>query len=226
MVKQQHQYAGRRTKKFAAMSAIASVVLSLAGAFVATPALAADLPAGSTLPSGLTTLFQIDGDMAGPNDWDTVSAGTYGPYLTPNQGYRSTGILGVTGGSEYCVGGTNPGTDNTIFRPSTKIDTNPWPTTSGAPNKKSDICDAGAAFEIVDVNGQQHIIMYQYWTRSPDGTGDLTVYQELKGGAAGRDGDYLLEFNYNSSGSGGINIRSLRWNGSSWVAGAAVYDAD
>ncbi|QNP54976.1 DUF11 domain-containing protein [Tessaracoccus defluvii] len=180
----------------------------------AVPASAADIPlaGGGTLQ----TRFEIDGNMDGANDWNGIFATPYGPNGT------STGILDVVDGSEPCNG-----SNDDVFVSGTKLDNATWPLVTGGANKKSDLCRSGAAYEIVRVNGQQHIILYQYWTRNPEGTGDLTVYQVLEGPQPGRADDYLIEFDYDSKGAGGVAIDALGWNGSKWVStpGSVIYQA-
>ncbi|WP_197517175.1 hypothetical protein, partial [Microbacterium karelineae] len=206
------------------LGAIAAAAALAAAGLATPPAFAADIP---TTVGNVNTLFEIDGDMAGANDWDGVLAGTaYGPYTT-TEGDPSTGILGYTSGEEYCAtDGLPPQQDPSMFPGSQTIDSDPWTIGTGNVNGKSDLCSAGSAYEIVDVDGEAHIILYQFWNRSADGTGDLTVYQEFTGPLAGRDDDLLIEFNYDANGGGAVDIQVLRWDGAQWVAGTAAYEAD
>ncbi|WP_110589871.1 DUF11 domain-containing protein [Microbacterium suaedae] len=206
------------------LGAITAAAALAAAGLAAPPAFAADIP---TSVGNVNTLFEIDGDMAGTNDWDGVLSGAaYGPYTTA-EGDPSTGILGYSSGEEYCATeGVPTQEDPSMFPGSQTIDADPWIIGTGNVNKKSDLCSAGSAYEIVDVDGEAHIIFYQFWNRSADGTGDLTVYQEFTGPQAGRGDDLLIEFNYDANGGGAVDIQVLRWNGTSWVPGTGSYQAD
>ncbi len=202
-------------------AAVAAVVSALIGASVVgvgAPAIAASIDQPG-LPA-LETAFDIDGDKAGTADWDGVLSNPYGPYITAS-GNPSTGIIAAQTGAEECGG-----SDGSMFPPSQEINFPSWTIGAGNVNKKADLCASGVAWEIVQVAGQQHIILYQYWSRSPDGTGDLTIYQTLEGPLPGRGDDYLIQFDYDSSG-GNIKINALRWNGSRWTPTTAgvYYDA-
>ncbi|WP_416888788.1 hypothetical protein, partial [Microbacterium sp.] len=173
-------------------------------------------PPASGLPD-IVTKFEIDGNMSGADDWDGVLVSPYGPY-TPTSGgaSASTGIIDANAGDEYCVvpGGTAQ-PDPSGFSGSNTVDALTWNIQPINVNKKGDLCSSGVAYEIVQVGGQQHIILYQYWSRSPEGTGDLTIYQLLEGPLAGRADDYILQFDYDANGTG-ISINALEWNGLQW----------
>ncbi|MFK4790722.1 hypothetical protein [Microbacterium sp. ZW T5_56] len=207
----QHQRA--TTNRFSRIIATLAVsaVLVASGAVAAT---AATLPQPVPTPA-IQTAFEIDGNLSGANDWDGIASTPYGPYTTAS-GNPSTGILDYTSGNDGCTG-----SDASAFPGSQTINTNPWTIAPDTVNNKADLCASGAAYEIVRVDGQQHIILYQYWTRSPDGTGDLTIYQMLEGPLPGRSDDYLIQFDYDSSGGGAISISALSWNGSNWVVNVA-----
>ena len=207
--------APRHFKPFA--KRLAASALALAFGFAAP--LAATPPANAATLGSVDTAFQIDGDMAGPNDWNSP----YGPGVTPD-GDPTTGLLGRSDLAEGCATGDTDTVDGTASDTSQTIHSDPWVIGSASPNKKSDLCRAGSTYEIVDVDGTLHVILYQYWTRAPKGTGDLSVFFELEGGAAGRTGDYLLEFNIAPNGS--TTVVPWSWNGSVWVQGAGlVYEA-
>lgn len=153
------------------------------------------------------TDFAIDGDITGTNDWlDFYGAGT-----TPG-GYPTTGIIDSSTGTDPCGTGDRSGFpgSQTISKP------NPWQpgTTTSDPNKKSDLCSAGSALEIVDVNGEYNYIFYGYWSREPKGTGDLSVFYPLEGPAAGRGDDLLVTFDYDPS--GGVTVSIYAWTGTTW----------
>ncbi|MCE1177668.1 MAG: DUF11 domain-containing protein, partial [Micrococcales bacterium] len=205
-----------RLAQFASAAVVSA--LAFAGTTVINPA-----PAHAEAVLGpITTKFEIDGDFTGANDWSNIAPGNYGPYPTAT-GQPSTGILDAKRGTEVCGNEI----DSTAFNNDVKPDDPTWPTSPQNVNDKSDLCEAGNAYEIVQVDGQQHVILYQYWARNPQGTGDLTVYQEIEAGPDGRAGNYLIQFDYSSSNEANT-ISILAWNGSSWVLQSTqvVYDAD
>ncbi|NYG20567.1 putative cupredoxin-like copper-binding protein [Agromyces hippuratus] len=169
----------------------------------------------------ITTSFEIDGNKPASTgvDWDTVLDGTptTAPYITAS-GHQSSGIIDASfaydsgASAADCTGGV----DNTVFAGGDKIDDNPWtPNASPEPNAKGDGCSTASAYEIVDVGGVPHYILYQYWTRL-QGLGDMTTYQVLAGPDPSTfDDDYLVEFDYQSSGPT-TNVRILDWDGNSW----------
>jgi hypothetical protein len=181
---------------------------------------AASFPAAGPAPA-FSTNFEIDGNKqvnGGPSggmDWNAlfsianplspVYSALPGPYTTPT-GQPSTGILGVTFGADPDFGGASicaSGDDATAFPGSNTIDTNPWVTGRTNVNNKGDACTGAAAYEIVRVTGpgydQDHTILYQYWTRSFDATGDMSVFQILDGPLPGRCDDRLIGFDYNAN---------------------------
>jgi uncharacterized repeat protein (TIGR01451 family) len=197
------------------------------GAFVALLALIAGLlapvvfaaPASAATIAGLVTGFQIDGDKTAVGgsvpksafDWDdfitgVTDAGAFtftptGPYV-PAAGYTSTGIIQA---DFFWDNGTKalscppPGTaDGSSFQASATINSS-WTITPEQVNNKGDGCSGGTAYEVVTQtsNQEEHHVLYQYWTRNV-GNGDMSTYQILAGGVAGRCGDYLVEFNYDS----------------------------
>ncbi|WP_345439734.1 hypothetical protein [Microbacterium gilvum] len=196
---------GWRRRARAMLAAGTALVLASFGVLVAVPAQAATV-------GGITTAFAIDGNKAGPSDWNAF----YGPGLTPD-GDPTTGILDSYSLVEACEGDGSSLTDPTVSGTNSQnLNDDPWQMSPGPfPNKKSDLCSAGGAYEIVDVDGQQHVMLYQYWTRAPEGTGDLSINYSFAGGAAGRAGDILIQFNVNPNGS--TNVIGMAWNGVSWV---------
>ncbi|GGO63326.1 hypothetical protein GCM10010910_15620 [Microbacterium nanhaiense] len=183
-----------------------------AAALITASLVAAPPAAAAVLPGGLATSFEIDGDSGGAVDWNT---GAFSPYTT-SSGNLSTGVLAKQIGSDAC-GAPDP----TTFTNGSKID-GTWPpnATPTSVQTKADLCSAGSAYEIVDVGGTNHVILYLNWTRVTGGTGDLTVYQHLQGAGAGRTGDLLIEFNYDPS--SGTSVDALRWNGSAWASSPAT----
>lgn len=207
--------------------------------------LAVALPAqAATLSNGITTIktgFAIDGNKTATNgtpttfDWDDFldvddltsigSTGSYtftptGPYTTAD-GFESTGIVdGTFGWDNGTLAANCSKPDATAFPGSVKPDDNPWVGGSTNVIPKANGCSFGNAHEIItDAQGLEHHILYQYWTRL-EGNGDMTTYQSLEGGDAGRCDDYLVEFNYDPS--TGTSVRVLEWvaDGGDCSAGA------
>ncbi|WP_350347367.1 DUF5979 domain-containing protein [Agromyces sp. G08B096] len=208
-------------------------LLASAGAVAFAIAPVGPAPAASAATVGpISTSFEIDGNktVGSGVDWDTILDGTptTSPYVTAS-GHQSSGIVDASfaydagASAANCTGGT----DNTVFAGGDKIDDNPWtPEASPEPNAKGDGCTTASAYEIVDVGGTPHIILYQYWTRL-QGLGDMTTYQVLAGPNPGSfDDDYLIEFNYQSSGAQTL-LRVLDWDGNSWepLGGSIPYQA-
>ncbi|MGX9346035.1 hypothetical protein [Microbacterium sp. KNMS] len=203
-----------RRRVRALLAGATALVLASFGAFVAVPAQAATVGI-------VNTSFAIDGDKAGPTDWGAF----YGPGLTPD-GRPTTGILDSYDLAEACEGDGTSASDPTVSGTNSQnINDDPWAMSPGPfPNKKSDLCKAGAAYEIVDIDGQQHVILYQYWSRAPQGTGDLSINYSFQGGPAGRDGDVLVQFNVNPNGS--TDALGMAWDGDSWApTGSIVFQA-
>ena len=86
-----------------------------------------------------------------------------------------------------------------------------WLKDIGKPTSKSDICQAGVAAEVVNVGGQYHYVLYEFIQREPSGTGDLSSFVHLEGGAPGRDGDVLVEFDYDPGMSGSTGVAFYDW---------------
>ena len=179
-------------------------------------------------------------------DWDTVLDGSLpGPYTHtfPSDGgapveVESTGILEATGNLDILDPGADPGDTacngsnfDTGFGMGAKIDDNPWGGILTGSNNKADACSGAAAVEAVNIKSagdfptsgdasfeQLHYVLYNYWTRSFDASGDMTVYQvlrgptdhEVAGGPEYRCDDILIEFDYDPSGTG-VTITSLEW---------------
>lgn len=157
----------RRRRARSGFAAATAIALGLLAPLAAMPAQAAELDT-------VATSFEIDGNMTveATQDWDNVNE------------------LRLT---DFCVeepGDENP-PDPSASAESQTIHDYPWRVGEAPVNTKDDLCSAGLATETVDGD----TILYLYWTRAPQGTGDLSVFYELEGGPEGREGDVLLEFN-------------------------------
>ncbi|WP_404430783.1 hypothetical protein LG299_12690 [Microbacterium lacus] len=190
-------------------AALAAVTLT-AGAGVALTA-----PASAVTLGSVTTTFEIDGNKTsdGGTDWDDVLAS------------GSNVVFGYDSGAD--AAGCSTGIDDTVFAGGAKIDDEPWVVSaSPEPSGKGDACTGASAYEIVDVDGADHVILYQYWTRY-QGLGDMTTYQVLSGADdSSRYDDVLIQFDYQSAGAQ-TDVSVLRWNGSAWEPSAdtLVYEA-
>ncbi|MEE2524471.1 DUF11 domain-containing protein [Pseudarthrobacter sp. J47] len=203
-----HAVPRRRLQRRGFITFLTAVVLAVAGPFgLAAPAFAA-IP-GHTA-GGEFTSFAIDGNRAGPNDWNAP----YGPGLTP-QGRPTTGLLDLTQNPDDVCGA---GTETSYTG---KLNDNPWAQTVSNVNTKDDICSGGSAYEVVDVDGQYHYVLYQSMARDPQGSGDMSMLSILEGPIAGRSDDILLEFDF-APNTGTASLTSYRWNGSSWIESAPL----
>ncbi|UOW01671.1 LPXTG cell wall anchor domain-containing protein [Agrococcus sp. SCSIO52902] len=193
-------------------AAAAALALGLFAPLVAAPS------ADAASLGAISTAFEIDGDMAGSADW----SGGYGP------GGASTGLLYRSDRAERCIGDGGTAADPSLITGSQNIHQASWAWAPGEINKtamtKADLCSAGVTYELVTVGGEQHVVLYHYWTRSAGGTGDLSVYFELEGGPDGRSGDRLLEFDL---GNGVPTVRQWVWTGRGFEPGGGgiVYAA-
>lgn len=198
------------------MIAGASLVIPLAFIAVTTPQVSA-----ATVAS-VTTNFEIDGDDAGVWDWEGVlgnNATTYGPY--PAGTPTSSGIIAETHALDACTGGTVT-TPDTRFKPGTQLNDLLWPIVDGGPDKNDDLCRAAVAYEVVNVSGQYHTILYMGWDRAYEATGQAQLYLMLND-ATGRK--HLVNYHFDPS-SGLIEVLLYTWDGSAWQPGATlVYEA-
>ncbi|WP_022889667.1 prealbumin-like fold domain-containing protein [Agromyces italicus] len=197
------------------LPAAAVAIATMVGALL-TPLLIASPAVAVTLPSGLATGFEIDGDRTGGTppdtyDWDSFLSpladdGSHtftptGPYTT-TQGFDSTGIVdGDQGWDNGSLATSCDVLDATGSPGSQTQATNPWEPAPANVNAKGDLCSGGAAFEIItDDLGVEHVVFYLYWTRL-EGNGDMSTFTTLQGPEAGRCDDFAIEFDYASAGS-------------------------
>lgn len=208
-----------RRRRGAAAIAVALIAAVLVPLGAAGPASAATLS-----PSGLQTGMAVNGTTtpaAPPNNFnwgdfitDVQPDGSFtfvptGAYTTA-QGLQSSGIMQAAfdwdnnAETAACAVGAEP----TGAPPSQSPNTNPWLPGSAKPNEKGDLCSTGYGLEVVvAADGTRHAILYGYWTRYV-GNGEVSIFQNLEGPAAGRCDDVLIEFDYASSGT---TARVLRW---------------
>ncbi|MFD5864618.1 LPXTG cell wall anchor domain-containing protein [Agromyces sp. NPDC127015] len=204
----------------------AAAIAALFGALLTPALLAAPASAATLEPGGLQTGFEIDGNMTlegsdpGDTDWDSILAplpaeGTSDflgsvPYTT-DQGFSSTGIVYATRGWDNGASDIAcTGVDQTGSPGSQKQNDNPWAPAPANVNAKDDACTGGAAYEVVtDDQGDEHVVLYMYWTRL-DGSGDMSTFQTFEGPEAGRCDDFAVEFNYDSA-NNTTTAGALRW---------------
>ena len=184
---------------------------------------------------GLATGFQIDGNKNGGTppdtfDWDSfltapVPDGSYtftptGTYTTAD-GNESTGIVDASFAWDNDSDGCEA--DDATGLPGSQVaDDNPWDIAPANVNAKANGCSSASAYEIIDVAGVDHYVLYQYWTRL-EGNGDMSTYQLLQGPAAGRCDDILVEFNYDSAGDT-TEVNILGWNGDCAEGGVGTWE--
>lgn len=161
----------------------------------------------------------------------TVNANLPGPYAVAGKpgfvGVQSTGIIDAVGGTDPDVAAgvlCGGGADASGFPSSVTIDSYPWGDDAGVANtnNKSDICTAAQAWELVrvtqgapgdtDYYDQNHAMLYQYWTRSFDASGEVTIFQAFSDGQAnGNCGDFMVGFDYDDNINDVAHYRTYRW---------------
>jgi uncharacterized repeat protein (TIGR01451 family) len=146
-------------------------------------------PADAAL--GGATLFEIDGDTAGADDWDG-NAPVYDIVKTNDGG---------------CV---SQAAENQIV-PGTKLDA-PWAVNTGQVLGKGDLCSVWTGSELT-AGGDA--IFYFAWLREFN-QGEVTVYVPLDGSPFGsRAGDVLIKFEFDDN-TKAITVTTLEWTGSTW----------
>jgi uncharacterized repeat protein (TIGR01451 family) len=197
----------------------------VAARILATVSLAASsvLVFGAARPAAATsaaffpqTSFNLDGDPAGPNDWNAP----YGVGTTPG-GFPTTGVYYNHTDNDPCGVGTDD-----IAGPGLKIDDGPnWATVTGSVDAKSDLSSVSMAAEKVNVAGQINDILYAGYARC-GGNGSLSAVLFIDNGdgilpSAGGLGDFLFIIDFNPGGGGSTTTRMfIRTSTTSW--GTAV----
>lgn len=165
------------------------------------------------------TAFNIDGNSAGPNDFD---AG-YGAGTTPG-GFPTTGLyvnrqIVDTGNVATAC---NSASDDAAVG-GTKLDDGPnWPAGGTAPNDKTDLEAMYLASEKVDINGQINDVLYVGYLSCLGGNGSwqTSLYVDdgdnVSPGAGDLDGDYLFVFDFNPS-SGVATTTMFRKVAGTWT---------
>jgi hypothetical protein len=202
-------------KQLITSCAAVGLVVGSTMTLAAVPAAQAALPQGN----GDLTAFAIDGDTAGPNDWDAP----YGPGMTP-QGNRTTGLRGQPfRTADACGSGVKedavvPGTGLSQV----VIEDLPGLVTTANVLDKGDLCGVYLASELVEVGGAYNTILYGAWDRDAAKRGEVFVHFTLADDVPGNSaGDRLVEFNYDDSdNSVAVFLRS--WDGTAWVRGSQL----
>ncbi|MBI4935556.1 MAG: hypothetical protein HY828_16875 [Actinobacteria bacterium] len=176
-------------------------VVALLVPLVAAPLLVG--PTAASMDAALSglTLFNIDGNTAGPNDWDAPYPGLLGAPFSSNDPC-------VTQGSHIDPDQLNGRLD--ALDPS-----NPNPT-PGKVVKKGDLCKVWRAVEYVTTNGRARPVFYGAWSRPANVKGEVTVFFPLVGPAAGTSDDVLVAFEHDDAAGGSTRGSIWRWNGSTW----------
>jgi hypothetical protein len=157
-------------------------------------------PARAAL-SGLTA-FVIDGDTAGPDDWDDLPQN-----LLENQQVGDVCGNGVLDPDQL---------DGKLA----DLDLDAPETTPGNVVGKGDLCTVWRAQEAVpNAAGGYDVVLYGAWSRF-SGNGEVTLYWPLLGPAPGKMDDLLIAFDFDASGPGTLGV--LRWGGSDWVSSGTL----
>jgi uncharacterized repeat protein (TIGR01451 family) len=170
-------------------------------AVIGTPIVMAITPmatVGATTTLVPQTSFAIDGNSAGPTDFDAA----YGAGTTPG-GLPTTGLYY----NKRNLDGANPcGTPDDSAQGGISVGMGPvWPTGGPNPNKKTNLDSAYVAAEKVDVNGTINDILYVGYLSCEGGSGtwQTSLYVDDGDGipptGGDANGDYLFIFDFNPS---------------------------
>jgi hypothetical protein len=161
---------------------------------------------GGGVASATTTLvpqtaFAIDGNSAGPNDFDAP----YGPGTTPG-GFPTTGLYVSRRNTDTATDPVACGSPDDAAVGGTKLEDGPnWPVGGPVPNGKTDLDSLYLATEKVNVSGQINDILYVGYLTCDDGPGtwQTALYVDdgdnVSPGAGDLNGDYLFIFDFNPS---------------------------
>jgi uncharacterized repeat protein (TIGR01451 family) len=173
-----------------------------------------------TVASATTTLvpqtaFAIDGNPAGPNDFDAA----YGPGTTPG-GFPTTGLYVNRRHTDTATDPVACGAPDDAAVGGTKLEDGPnWPVGGPTPNGKTDLDSLYLASEKVDVNGQINDILYVGYLTCDDGPGtwQTSLYVDdgdnVSPGAGDLNGDYLFIFDFNPSSGAATTLMYRKVNG-------------
>ncbi|NNE11215.1 MAG: hypothetical protein HKN41_03105, partial [Ilumatobacter sp.] len=188
----------REINRILRITIAAAMAVTLGVAIDGGPTTAVLLQDPSSFPD-IPTGFELDGDKdtdgsdeAGTGvafDWNDVLGAGVGPYSFSAGAfdYESTGVVASTFNTDVTPAACGGTTGDDGFGNGAKVDDNPWPVITTNVNKKADACSGATALEVMRVtdtttgDDQLHYILYTYWTRSLDATGDMTVYQVFAG---------------------------------------------
>ncbi|MBK8755814.1 MAG: hypothetical protein IPM08_01495 [Actinomycetales bacterium] len=187
----------------------------------------------TTAPFVPVTDFVIDGNPAGPNDFDAP----YGPGTTP-EGHPTTGIyynhrnidMGATTGLTTGCALANFGFVDDAAGSGVKIEDGPiWASGGPAPNGKTDIDWIDIAAEKVNINNQLHDILYVgYQKCGGTGTWQAMLYLDDGDGLAPTEGDlngdFLFIFTFDPS-SGAVTFTMAKMVGGVWTPQSPPTDA-
>jgi hypothetical protein len=142
--------------------------------------------------------FEIDGNLDGVNDWEGTNAAAFDVEDWPD------------------ICGNDPEPNSKIVE-STKLDDDPWVIDSGNVLGKGDLCSVWTGFEVLD---DGDIVFLFAWLRDTN-TGEVNIYLPLEAGPAGRTGDRLIRFEYDSNVKM-ITVQVLDWLGTGWGNETAI----
>ncbi|HEX6657879.1 MAG TPA: hypothetical protein VF065_07345, partial [Ilumatobacter sp.] len=146
------------------------------------------------------TKFVIDGNSAGPDDFEAP----YGPGLTPG-GLPTTGLYYDTRTVDFNGNPCNADGDDQGLGGSKAEDGPVWPedpAPTSPPNGKSDLEDVWLAAEKVDVNGTINDVLYVGYLSCDGGQGSFSTLLFVDDGdgvlpSQGDNGDYMFRFDFN-----------------------------
>jgi len=187
---------------------LAALVLLAASSFV----LVARTTTTAQAALGGLTLFNIDGDTAGPNDWDAPYAGLMPIFPLAPGGSGVTEPCIVPSDPDQLDGKLNKTGNNPAFDPETAT------ATPGNVVNKGDLCKAYVAYEVKAMpDGTYHTILYGAWQRAAGQGGQISFYVPLIGPISGRDDDTLVKYDYDPS-DNSVKVSLMEWNGTdAWV---------
>src|SRR5688572_3911530 len=164
------------------------------------------------------TTFVIDGNSAGPDDFEAP----YGPGLTPG-GLPTTGLYYDTRTVDFNGNPCGADGDDQGLGGSKAEDGPVWPedpAPTSPPNGKSDLEDVWLAAEKVDVNGTINDILYVGYLSCDGGQGSFSTLLFVDDGdgllpSQGDNGDYMFRFDFNPN-NGTATFTMYRRIAGSW----------
>jgi hypothetical protein len=154
------------------------------------------------------TAFQIDGNTAGPNDWDDPPVS----------------LLANVDVADACGNGVlDPTTVSGKLEDFDLDSPDPQP---GGVVAAADLCEAWYAVDAAPgPDGDYELILYGAWRRDDTNSatsGEVTIFFPLIGPQPGKADDYLITFEYDDSAAGAARVGVQTWNGARWVPDSSI----